>query len=77
MFVEILLESVRAHAFDYEGVGLDIGLSVGIAQYDDSMKTPQALYYAADKALYQAKHGGRNRYSVYAEPIHFQERESA
>ena len=77
MFVEIFLESVRAHAFDYEGVGLDISLSVGIAQYVDSMKTPQALYYAADKALYQAKQGGRNRYSVYAEPIRFQERESA
>jgi len=77
MFVEIFLEGVRAHAFDYEGVGLDISLSVGIAQYVDSMKTPQALYYAADKALYQAKQGGRNRYSVYAEPIRFQERESA
>ena len=77
MFVEILLESVRAHAFDYEGTRLDISLSVGIAQYDHSMKAPQALYYAADKALYQAKHGGRNRYSVYAEVPCFQERESA
>ena len=77
MFVAIFLESVRAHAFEHEGVGLDISLSVGIAQYVDTMKTPQALYYAADKALYQAKHGGRNRCSVYAEPVRFQGRESA
>jgi diguanylate cyclase (GGDEF)-like protein len=77
MFVEILLDSVRSHAFDYEGTRLNIGLSVGIAQYDDSMKTPQALYYAADKALYEAKQGGRNRYSVYAGAARFQERESA
>ena len=77
MFVEILLESVRAHAFDYDGTRLNISLSVGIAQYDDSMKTPQALYYAADKALYQAKHGGRNRYSVYSEAIRFPERETS
>ena len=77
MFVEIFLESVRAHAFDYEGSRLDVSLSVGVAQYDDSMKTPQALYYAADKALYHAKNGGRNRYSVYARTIRFQEGESA
>ena len=77
MYVEILLESVRAHVFEHEGCQLRISLSVGIAQYDSSMKTPQALYYSADRALYQAKHGGRDRYSVYAGPIHFQERESA
>lgn len=77
MFVEILLESVRTHAFDHDGTRLNISLSVGIAQYDDSMKTPQALYYAADKALYQAKHGGRNRYSVYSEAIRFPERETS
>jgi diguanylate cyclase (GGDEF)-like protein len=77
MFVEILLESVRAHPFDHDGSRLSISLSVGIAQYDVSMATPQALYYAADKALYEAKHGGRNRYSVYSEAVRFQERETS
>lgn len=77
IFVEIFLESVRAYAFEYEGCSLDVSLSVGIAQYDVSMETPQALYYAADKALYQAKQGGRNRYSVYAEAMRFEEKESA
>ena len=77
MFVEILLESVRAHPFDHDGSRLNISLSVGIAQYDDSMETPQALYYAADKALYEAKHGGRNRYSVYSRAIRYPERETS
>jgi len=76
-FVETILESVRGHVFEYEESRLEISLSVGIAQYGHSMKTPQALYYAADKALYQAKHGGRNRSSVYVEAPCFQERESA
>jgi diguanylate cyclase (GGDEF)-like protein len=76
LFVEILMEGVRAHAFNYDGFQLNIGLSIGIAQYDASMSTPQELYYAADKALYQAKHGGRGRYCVYAEATRSQENAS-
>lgn len=75
-FVEKFMEGVRAHAFDYDGFRLNIGLSVGIAQYDVAMSAPQELYYAADKALYQAKHGGRDRYSVYTEATRFQEKET-
>lgn len=65
-FVEKFMNSVREYAFEYDGFHLDVGLSVGIAQYDTSMKAPQALYFAADKALYQAKHEGRDRYRVYS-----------
>ena len=67
MFVDIFTESVRSHPFNYDGFRFNISLSVGVAQYNESMKTPQELYYAADKALYQAKHEGRDRYSVYSE----------
>lgn len=75
MFVDIFTESVRSHPFDYDGFRINISLSVGIAQYSESMKTPQELYYAADKALYQAKHAGRDRYSVYTDtPPSLQER---
>jgi diguanylate cyclase (GGDEF)-like protein len=77
LFVGIFLESVRVHVFEYEGTRLDISLSVGIAQYDDSMETPQALYYAADKALYRAKNSGRDCYRVYAGMTHHQGSESA
>ena len=66
-FVEKLLESVKNHAFEYDGFHFTVGISVGIAQYSDAMKTPQALYYAADKALYEAKNDGRGCYKVYSE----------
>lgn len=73
LFVEKYMNSVREHAFEYDGFQMDVGLSVGIAQYDNSMKAPQVLYFAADKALYQAKRGGRDRYSVYSETSVLQE----
>ncbi len=73
-FVEKLMDSVRSYAFEYDGFHLNVGLSVGIAQYDVRMKTPQALYFAADKALYQSKQGGRDCYSVYSEATPFQEK---
>jgi diguanylate cyclase (GGDEF)-like protein len=65
-FVKTFMASVRDQVFNYDGIHLKIGLSVGIAQYDAAMKSPQELCHAADKALYQAKNGGRNRYSVFA-----------
>lgn len=77
LFVENLMDGVRAHAFNYDGFRMNIGLSIGIAQYDASMSTPQELYYSADKALYQAKHGGRGRYCVYSEATPSQEKASS
>lgn len=74
-FVEKLMDSVRNHTFDYDGFQIKVAVSVGIAQYAESMKTPQALYYAADKALYQSKRNGRDRYSVYSEALETQETE--
>ena len=76
-FVEKLMDSVRTHLFDYDGFQLKIRVSVGIAQYAASMKMPQALYYAADKALYQSKREGRDRYSVYSETSIYQEAETS
>ena len=77
LLVEKFMGGVRAHAFDYDGFRLSISLSVGIAQYDVAMSAPQELYYAADKALYQAKHGGRDRYSVYSEATCSREKASS
>ena len=36
-------------------------ISAGIAPYETTMESPQALYELADKNLYEAKRGGRNR----------------
>lgn len=64
-FVEMLLKSLKEYVFEYDGFRLDVGFSVGIAQYEVTMKAPRELYHAADRALYQAKRAGRGGYSVY------------
>ena len=76
-FVAKLMESVRSHVFEYDGFKLDIRISAGIAQYTAAMKTPQSLYYAADKALYRSKREGRDRYHVYSETMIDQEVEAS
>jgi diguanylate cyclase (GGDEF)-like protein len=44
--------------------GIAVRVSVGVAGREATMLDPQALYAAADGALYQAKQMGRNRVSV-------------
>jgi diguanylate cyclase (GGDEF)-like protein len=67
---ERLVVKLMDGEFKYEDNTLNVGVSIGIAQRHLSMKTVQAIYNAADKALYQAKLGGRNRYCVYADEPH-------
>jgi len=40
-----------------------VTVSIGVAQRNDKLATPEAVIKAADKALYRAKHGGRNQVS--------------
>ena len=42
---------------------LSVTVSIGIAEPDDPLATPAEVLRAADKALYRAKEGGRNRVS--------------
>lgn len=61
-----LIEEVRGLRFRHQGVSLDpITLSCGIAAYPDHAEDPLALIGLADKALYHAKHRGRNRSETY------------
>ena len=76
-FVEALMKHLQDYVFEYDGFRLDVGFSIGIAQYDASMKAPRELYYAADQALYHAKRGGRGRYSVYTETQTLEERQAS
>ncbi len=49
----------------YRGQSIEIYGSVGIANFPKHAMTPGDLFRAADLALYQAKHAGRNRAVVF------------
>ena len=50
--------------FETELGKLKVTCSLGVATYPDHAETAKALFEAADRALYKAKHGGRNRVEV-------------
>jgi diguanylate cyclase (GGDEF)-like protein len=68
----ILAERLRArvanHEFSYGGKSLRVTCSFGVAEYHPGMKGPQELFEAADRALYRAKHAGRNAVEVFTRP---------
>ncbi|HAK53125.1 MAG TPA: GGDEF domain-containing protein [Gammaproteobacteria bacterium] len=60
---ERVREAVQNHVFQYDSVDLQITVSMGVICWngDDEMEEAEALVEAADKHLYAAKEGGRNR----------------
>ncbi len=59
---ERVRQEVEAHTFTYDDVDLKITISLGVAHWsgEDPM-TGEELVEAADRRLYEAKEGGRNR----------------
>jgi diguanylate cyclase (GGDEF)-like protein len=49
------------------GIPLEIGVSIGIAEYPHHGKHVKQLLHVADKAMYDSKKNGKNRYSFGAE----------
>jgi len=62
---ERIRKTVEEMIFFYEGKSINLTLSAGVAMWDESIKTPDDLFKMADKALYQAKNGGRNRVVLF------------
>jgi len=52
---------VAAEAFDYRGGSMAVTVSVGVADCDGDTATGADLFRRADRALYEAKHAGRNQ----------------
>jgi diguanylate cyclase (GGDEF)-like protein len=61
----VVAERIRAciasHPFAHDGIPLRPGISIGGAGYPLHAKTAEALFRAADAALYAAKRAGKNR----------------
>lgn len=52
-----------ADLFEFDEGSTNIGASVGIAFFNGASDTPESLIKRADKAMYDAKKNGKNRYS--------------
>ncbi|MCM2323232.1 MAG: GGDEF domain-containing protein [Oligoflexia bacterium] len=61
---ERIRAAVEMHPFIYEGKRLPVNISMGVAELASGIESAQTLLKAADKALYAAKQGGRNRVVV-------------
>jgi two-component system, cell cycle response regulator len=63
---ERMRKAVEKHRFTFEGTHIPVTISVGIAALPDlAVKDATDLVARADKALYQSKHGGRNRVTIH------------
>jgi diguanylate cyclase (GGDEF)-like protein/PAS domain S-box-containing protein len=63
---------LEKHTFVFGNFPLSVTASFGVSSYPHHAKTPDDLTHAADSALYNAKHNGRNRVEVFEEaPIVF------
>lgn len=58
---EKMRAAIETHAFIYEGKRLPITTSMGLAELRADIESASTLLKLADKALYSAKQGGRNR----------------
>ncbi|MCF6369936.1 diguanylate cyclase domain-containing protein [Rhizobium halophilum] len=52
-----------------EGESVEVTCSMGVAFFPDDGETPETLLHRADKALYTAKNGGRDRLQVWRERV--------
>lgn len=66
---ERLVAALRGHKHDANGKPLTVTASIGLAVHSGAMPFSDAtdLVNAADKAMYTAKHTGRNRLVMYGE----------
>lgn len=73
---ERICAAIRAEPFTTDGteVPLDVRVSIGCAVYPEHGSTSRDLIHAADRALYSAKEGGRDRWSMAVASEHVPDR---
>ena len=59
-----IITSIQKNIAIDNGVGINIGVSIGIAHLDDNFNDFEALTQSADEAMYEVKKQGKNNYSV-------------
>ena len=67
LFAERVRQKVQSTALKYQGQSIALTISIGVAVGRGEQLVLEPLYRRADRALYAAKHGGRNR-SALAPP---------
>lgn len=66
-FARHLLDRVAAAPVQFQERPIALGVSIGLAGTSDRIDDVEQLYAAADRALYEAKRSGRNRYATHAD----------
>ena len=62
LVAEQLREAIREKAFNFEGTEIPLTISCGLSTYQQQVDVgPEQIFSTADKALYHAKHNGRNQ----------------
>lgn len=61
---ETVRAQTEAHAYIYEGKRIKVTASIGVAELNSLIDSPQSLLKVADKALYSSKQNGRNQVTV-------------
>ena len=67
---EKLREVVAEKPFHYAGLDVPVTSSFGVSELAVGFETPEALYEAADRALYHSKQNGRNLVTMYDPETH-------
>jgi diguanylate cyclase (GGDEF)-like protein len=60
-FADDMRALVAYTPFQHEALVIPVTISLGVAELDQALRTPDELIARADHNLYAAKHGGRNR----------------
>lgn len=61
---ERIRRNVESHKFDYSGTVIPVTISIGVSCMDKIHPATVDLYKAADKALYESKHSGKNKVTL-------------